>query len=169
MNEQSWIAYHEAGHVLLAEHLGGRVLMVTLEPQWDDGPRRHGETTIAWNAALSGRERARMEVAVALAGPVAELLYRDEIPASEMLQAWSADWSVAQKNLRQLSPAATDTQILHLASEVLGALREWFSAPAVWDCLAQLATELEAHETLEEDLLEELRAAQRLQVNQRFA
>ena len=42
------VAYHEAGHALLAEWVSARVLFVTIDPTNDAGPRRHGKIKVAW-------------------------------------------------------------------------------------------------------------------------
>src|SRR5579863_4685196 len=42
------IAYHEAGHALMAVLLGGKVKQVTIEPDDDDGPARQGDTQVYW-------------------------------------------------------------------------------------------------------------------------
>ncbi len=39
-------AYHEAGHALVGVLSGARVVSVTIDPDWDDGPRRYGDDTI---------------------------------------------------------------------------------------------------------------------------
>jgi ATP-dependent Zn protease len=66
------IAYHEAGHALMALMLGGTVKQVTIEPDNDDGPDRQGDTQIIWRrSGISDKEFAEMAVQVSLAGPVA--------------------------------------------------------------------------------------------------
>jgi len=40
------IAYHEAGHALMALLLGGKVKHITIEPDNDDGPVREGDTQV---------------------------------------------------------------------------------------------------------------------------
>lgn len=154
-------AYHEAGHVLLAEHVGARVLFVTIDPIDDDGPRRHGETRVAWatnawraNCARSAVSRAK----VALAGPAAEMIYRDEHYAPQLIQEWWADWLMAAASLRSWKATLTDRAVLHQISALMAELLDWFRLDHVWARLALLADQLEAHETLESDQLDALRA-----------
>lgn len=86
-------SYHEAGHALLAERLGTRVLVVTIVPVDDEGPRRHGETTIAWRVrGINAETTAIQSAKVALAGPVAEMIYCDLKYEVEVIQEWSCDW-----------------------------------------------------------------------------
>ena len=42
------IAYHEAGHALIALLLGGQVKQVTIEPDNGEGPDRQGDTQAAY-------------------------------------------------------------------------------------------------------------------------
>ena len=66
-------AYHEAGHALMALLLGGKVRLVTIEPDNDDGPDRQGDTQVLWRrSGISDKEFAEKAVQVSLAGPVAE-------------------------------------------------------------------------------------------------
>lgn len=158
MDELSIVAYHEAGHALLAERLGGHVLMATIEPVDDDGPRRHGETQIAWRTAdMTRQEFAMRQLQVALAGPVAEMIYSDEQYEPRLIREWWADWIVATASIRELKPAITDDEVLQFVNKVLKELIAYFSQDETWDRLAMLADHLEAHQSLDEDLLDELR------------
>src|SRR5687767_1476574 len=61
---------HEAGHALVAISVGARIRSVTVEPNWDDGPRRHADIVVEWSA--DGRDARKLReklVLVALAGP----------------------------------------------------------------------------------------------------
>ncbi len=69
------IAYHEAGHALMALLLGGTVEHVTIEPDNDDGPDRQGDPQVFWRrSGISDKEFAKKAVQVSLAGPVAEMI-----------------------------------------------------------------------------------------------
>ena len=61
-------SYHEAGHVLMAHLLGGRVVGASIEPDEDE---LMGQTAVEWSG-VDALERARRSAMVALAGPVAE-------------------------------------------------------------------------------------------------
>ncbi|MCA9079144.1 MAG: hypothetical protein KDA58_01245, partial [Planctomycetaceae bacterium] len=70
------VAYHEAGHAYVALQLGARVLSLTIDPDWDDGPQRYGDTEIAWDTdELTDEEFRHHSILVALAGPVAEMIH----------------------------------------------------------------------------------------------
>ena len=158
MIDEVVIAYHEAGHALLAERFGAHVLSITIQPDADDGPRRHGETVIAWpTSSAQPKQFAIQQAKVALAGPVTEMIYCDLQYEIEVIQEWWADWLVASKSLRQLKPGLGDAEVLLLIEKLVADLIPWFSRDDVWDRVARLADELEAHETLEADQLAELR------------
>ena len=159
MVEEVVTAYHEAGHAVLAEQLGGRVLSVTIIPVDDDGPRRHGETKVAWRIDSRREEQIGLaQVQVALAGPVAEMIYTDSQYEIEILKEWWADWLVATRTIRAVRPKLSDSQILQMLETHLRKLIAWMSRDDVWHQVATLADELEAHESLDEDQLDELRS-----------
>lgn len=145
-------AYHEAGHALMAHRLGGRVLEVSLEVDGDDeGQDEQGRTSVQWPRAPQD-EQQRRSALVALAGPLAELHFRGELDQSESLSAWRADWREVQRAL--VSKGGKDPAAV---------LRRWLAevrvalvAPDAWEQLCRLADALEAHGTLDADLLDDL-------------
>ena len=141
-------AYHEAGHAFLAHCLGGRVLEVSLEPDDDD---QQGRTSVAWPRAPRS-EQQRRSALVALAGPVAELHFRGELDQLDTLSAWRADWREVQQALA--AQRVQDPQ--RLLRRWLAEVRAMLCEPAAWERLCRLADALEAHGTLDADLLEEL-------------
>ena len=90
-------AWHEAGHALAAHLLGGAVREVTLESELDGF---EGHVAVQWGP-VGDREEARRSALVALAGPVAELVFRgDDVLADPgALSAWRADWDEADAQL----------------------------------------------------------------------
>ena len=90
------VAYHEAGHALMAVLLGGKVKHVTIEPDDDDGPARQGDTQVLWrHAGISEKEFAKKVVQVSLAGPVAEMIYSGDPYHPGLVAEWAADWREA--------------------------------------------------------------------------
>jgi hypothetical protein len=139
-------AYHEAGHAYLAYRLGGRVLAVSLEL---DDDTEQGRTSVAWPGAPRA-EQLRRSALVALAGPVAELHFRGELDQLDTLSAWRADWREVQ---RALASRPDPQRVLRRwLAEVRTALCE----PAAWERLCRLADALEAHGSLDADLLADL-------------
>ncbi len=160
-------AYHEAGHILLAEWLGGRVIFASVIPSDEsaiathDGPvRSHGETRALWPHAESATQHENL-AKVALAGPVAEMIYCDEQYEPRMLREWWTDWVAADEAIRasQTRQLGDQDRMLRL-SRLVHELIEYFSRDEVWDRIAMVADHLEAHETLEQEQLDELRESQ---------
>ncbi|HEX4149601.1 MAG TPA: M50 family metallopeptidase, partial [Pirellulales bacterium] len=90
------IAYHEAGHALMAVLLGGRVRLVTIEPDNDDGIDRQGDTQVLWRrSGISNKELAKKTVQVSLAGPAAEMIYSGDPYHPGFVAQWAADWREA--------------------------------------------------------------------------
>lgn len=138
--------YHEAGHAYLAHRLGGRVVAVTIEAE-DDGVM--GRTTVHWRVRDEA-ERRRCVALAALAGPVAEARFRGELSSLRELTAWRADFREVQQALRAEGPPATHAALLQ---RWLLRVRQELDDPDGWERLCRIADQLEAHGTLDEDLL----------------
>ena len=141
-------AYHEAGHAYLAYRLGGRVLAVSLEL---DDDTEQGRTSVAWPRAPRAKQQRRSAL-VALAGPVAELHFRGELDQLDTLSAWRADWREVQRALAAQAEPDPQRVLRRWLAEVRMALCE----PAAWERLCRLADALEAHGSLDADLLDDL-------------
>ena len=149
------IAYHEAGHALMATLLGGQVQQVTIAPDNDDGPARQGDTQVLWrHAGISEKEFARLTVQVSLAGPVAEMIYSGDAYHPGLVAEWAADWSEAWKAAELLYPA--ERQRLQYLELVSIRLYHQLQDDEHWAALASLADHLLAHETLEGEQVEEI-------------
>lgn len=142
-------AYHEAGHVLMAHLLGGEVVHSTLEH--DDGDFM-GQTEVVWRGRDEAARR-RCSALVALAGPVAESRWRGQAGLLDALTAWRADWQEVQL---ALSEAAEPGDQPRLLQRWLGEVTRRLADPAAWELLCRIADALEAHQTLDDDLLAEL-------------
>lgn len=149
------IAYHEAGHVLMAVILGGKVQQVTIEPDNDDGPDRQGDTQILWRRRrFSEKEFAHIAVQVSLAGPVAEMIYSGDPYHPGLVAEWAADWREAWEAAMPLHPG--EQQRLEFLEQVSIQLYDRLKADDIWAVLASLADNLLAHETLEGEQVEEI-------------
>jgi ATP-dependent Zn protease len=148
-------AYHEAGHALMAYLLGGKVRQVTIEPDNDDGPRRSGDTQIHWRrSSLDEREFARISVQVCLAGPVAEMIYSGEPYHPAFVAEWAADWRGAFEAAALLH--LDERKRTKFLEEVARQLYRRLEEEETWMALAALADSLLAHETLEQEQVEEV-------------
>jgi ATP-dependent Zn protease len=148
------IAYHEAGHALLAYLLGGEVRLVTIEPDDDDGPEREGDTQVLWRDAGTAREFARKAVQVSLAGPVAEMIYTGDVFHPGLVGEWAADWKDAWEAAIPLY--ADERQRLEFLERMSIQLYQRLRNDELWAALAALADHLLAHETLEGEQVEEI-------------
>jgi hypothetical protein len=149
------IAYHEAGHALMALLLGGEVRTVTIEPDRDDGPDRQGDTQVLWRrAGTSDREFAKKAVQVSLAGPVAEMIYSGDPYHPGLVAEWAADWREAWAAAAGLHP--DERQRLAYLEQVSIRLYHQLKHDDAWAALAALADHLLAHETLEGEQVAEI-------------
>ena len=149
------IAYHEAGHVLMALLLGGKVKHVTIEPDDDDGPARQGDTQVIWHrSGISEKDFAKKVIQVSLAGPVAEMLYTGDPFHPGQVAEWAADWREAWAAATPLHPG--ERQRLEYLEQVSIQLYHRLNEEDLWSALAALADNLLAHETLEEEQIEEI-------------
>jgi ATP-dependent Zn protease len=149
------IAYHEAGHALMALLLGGKVRLVTIEPDRDDGPDRQGDTQVLWSrSGISDTEYAKKAVQVCLAGPVAEMIYSGNPYHPGMVAEWAADWQEAWSAAVPLH--ANERTRLKYLEDVSIQLYHRLKHDDLWPALASLADHLLAHETLESEQVEEI-------------
>jgi ATP-dependent Zn protease len=149
------IAYHEAGHTLVACLLGGRVRQVTIEPDRDDGPQRQGDTQVIWRrTGISEKDYAVKAVQVSLAGPVAEMIYSGDPYHPGLISEWAADWREAWSSAEILH--ADDRQRLAYLESVSIQLYHELNEDPLWAALAALADDLLAHETLDGEQVEEI-------------
>lgn len=151
-------AYHEAGHVVMAVLAGARVRSVTITPDRDDGPNRFGDTEVAWDLSLySKREFLEHAIRVALAGPVAEMIYHRKPYHPGLVSEWSADWQEAWRSAEEL--IADETQRLRYLERVTVHVYQQLDRDDRWAALAAVVDNLLAHERLESEELEEILAA----------
>jgi ATP-dependent Zn protease len=148
-------AYHEAGHALMAHLLGGKVKHVTIEPDHDDGPDRHGDTQVHWRRSqMTDKEFAKKAVQVSLAGPVAEMIYSGDPFHPGLVPEWAADWRTAWELAVPLHPG--ERQRLEHLEQLSIQLYHRLKEDDLWSALASLADHLLAHETLDSEQVEEI-------------
>lgn len=142
-------AYHEAGHVLMAHLLGGEVLETTLEMELEG---HLGSTSVEWRG-VDDLERTRRSSLVALAGPVAEVLWRGETMLHQDFSAWLADWAEVEAGL---AACASEAEREQTRIQWLGEIAQTLQDAETWERLCRVADGLEAHGTLDRALLAEL-------------
>lgn len=149
------VAYHEAGHALMAFLLGGKVRLVTIEPDDDDGPDRQGDTQVLWRRSADTDEGfAKKAVQVSLAGPVAEMIYTGDPYHPSLVAEWAADWQEAWEAATPLH--REERKRLEYLEQVSIQLYHQLKQDEMWAALAALADNLLAHETLEREQVEEV-------------
>ena len=143
------IAYHEAGHSVVAAWLGAEVVSVTLEPDRDDGPRRDGDAAIRWHhRGLTARELCQKELMAVLAGPVVESVHLGEgepVRIDDRAE-WAADRRLAGILAERLVP--TLDHVDRLLEFTIQRLERLVADQAFWQAIAEVADLLEAHETV---------------------
>ena len=153
-------AYHEAGHAFAAVTLGARVRLVTIAPEFDDGPKRYGDTQIEWDHCdASDSEIAQRLVLVALAGPVAEMIYSGEPYHPGFVPEWTSDWKLAWQAADAMM--SDQRQRLALLEQATAQMYRLFKTDANWAALAAIVDDLLAHETLEGEQVHDIVAAWR--------
>lgn len=162
-------AYHESGHAVAAFLLGGKIDHLAITPVDDltsdflsipaDGfPNRTGEIRVIWPEGLAtDSELAVREIKVSLAGPVVEMIFDGSQFAPEFIEEWRYDWELAVDRATEFLPRNKPV-VEHLAQFTFE-LMEFFERDDAWAAVAALADELEAHETLETEQIEDVIAA----------
>lgn len=147
-------AFHEAGHAYAAIYVGARVQSVTIDPDNDDGPNRFGDTVVLWSRRrFSQLEMAEKAAWVALAGPVAEMIYREQPFHPAVVAEWQQDWETAFEALMHVS------NIHHRMAQLERytiELYQSFRDDSHWAAIGAIADNLLAHETLDEEMLREI-------------
>lgn len=141
-------AYHEAGHALMAVHVGARVHSMSLVPEADGREERYAEVAVEWpRERFSTREYQVKEIQVALAGPAAEMHHRGEPFHPGFVSEWATDWQAAWTAAECLSndPAQRVRLLEHWTSYVY----KWLDRAEHWAALAAIVDHLLAHEYLE--------------------
>mgnify|MGYP003334171790 FL=1 len=146
-------AWHEAGHAWAALLVGAKVHSVSIAPDNDDGPQRFGDTEIHWSKRrFSGRKLAAALCRVALAGPVAEMLYSGRPFHPAGVAEWAQDWRTA---LQALDFVPDRQRRLAMLEQTTIQLYEKFSDDFHWQAVSAIAEQLLAHEILDAELLGE--------------
>ncbi|MCA9121698.1 MAG: hypothetical protein H6822_36105 [Planctomycetaceae bacterium] len=148
-------AYHEAGHAFAAVRLGARVRLVTIAPDDDDGPRRYGDTQLEWDhSACSPEEIGSKTILVALAGPVAEMIYSGDPYHPGFVPEWSSDWNLAWEASAPLH--AHEPTRLAFLEQATAKMYRLLNRDDNWAVLASIVDELLAHETIEGDVVHDI-------------
>lgn len=155
-DEETFTAYHEAGHAVVAFALGATIESVQLGGEVDEWlPERFGECRIRWGRVVPDSDWQRQrEISAILAGPVAELIYRGETPDSAGLQSWQHDWQMAWNIGKEIAQDPHNRTFI--LQQTVAWLKNRLSADQSWAAVAAVADEILAHEYVEGEKLEEV-------------
>lgn len=148
-------AYHEAGHALMTIHVGARVRSVTIDPDWDDGPKRYADIQVEWPIdRFTERELCEKSVFVALSGPVAEMIHSGDPYHPGTVAEWAFDWRVAWESASELFPDQ-QKRLIYL-EQCTVELYRLLDREDYWAALAAIVDNLLAHETLEGEEVDDI-------------
>jgi hypothetical protein len=143
--EQLRTAYHEAGHCVMAIICGAKASIASIAP---DEEHLHGHVEICWSADSSIAD----QLAVVLAGPVAEMIYRSEPLHPGFVPEWSEDWKQAWTLAR--SSSGSDVRCLAMLEQIVARLYHTLSQDRYWAAVAAVQDLLLAHEEIDHDQIE---------------
>lgn len=142
-------AYHEAGHAVIASILGGKVVSVSIE---SESPEVDGDAVVAWKrGGRNDREIALDDIRVAIAGPIAEMVYAGEYDYLRIREEHSVDWQIALSSLRRLG-LNTDREAA-LLQKTVAELYQTIRQDNIWSSIGDVADLLAVHETIEGDVV----------------
>lgn len=155
-DDETWTAYHEAGHAVIGYALGGTVDWLQLRGEADDWlPDRFGDCRINWGKIDPACDWQRQrEILTMLAGMVAETVYRGESIDPTLYGPWQDDWRRAWALCETFTP--NPEWRIQFLDRMLGQLADQVRRQPCWAAIAALADELLAHETLERDQVSEI-------------
>jgi hypothetical protein len=152
-DDETLTAYHEAGHAVVGHLLGGEIDSVGLYAEADEWlPERFGDCHVNWGRVLVDSDwQAQREIITILAGPVAEMIYRQERLHPATYPPWQHDWRWAWQRAERLI-RAPERRTRFLETLVVW-LHEHLSDDNAWAAVAAVSDELLAHEYLDQEQL----------------
>ncbi len=152
--EEEVTAFHEAGHAFAAIYLGATVRSISIDPDNDDGPKRFGDTVVLWSRKkFTEREMQEKSAIVALAGPVAEMVYLERPVHPASVAEWQHDWDAAMQAIQHIPQL--QRRLAWLEKSTVD-LYEIFRQDHHWAAIGALADNLLAHEILDREMIQEI-------------
>ena len=144
-------AYHEAGHAVIASILGGEVVSVSIE---SESHEVEGSAIVSWEHGGQTDPLAALDdIRVALAGPIAEMVYAGEYDYLRIRNEHAVDWQVALSRLRGMS-LSLDREA-GLLQKTVAELYQTIRRDDIWSAIGDVADLLSVHETIEGDAVNE--------------
>jgi hypothetical protein len=155
-DDETRTAYHESGHAVIGYALGGHVASVQLGGESDEWlPDRFGDCRIEWgNFDPTVDWQRQREVLTILAGPVAEMVYRNEPLHPAHYGPWQHDWQHASTIAQHLVADAQKRD--QMLEQLVLELHPQVKNEPCWSAIAALADELATHEYLDADQIEDV-------------
>ncbi len=139
----------------MAIYVGAGVRSITIDPDWDDGPKRYADIEIEWPlVGITEREQCERMAQVALAGPVAEMIHSGEPYHPGFVAEWASDWQSAWKAVTAFRP--DERKRLAYLEQTTRQLYRLLSQDANWAAIAAVVDNLLAHETLDGPEVEDI-------------
>ena len=156
MDEETLTAYHESGHAVIGYALGGTVQGMQLGGEEDDWlPARFGDCRIHWGRVDPNVDwQRKREILTVLAGPVAEMVYREESYHPAVFGPWKHDWELAWCTATPMW--GDERQRMRGLESIIVELKRRIQLEQIWAGGAARADELVAHEMLEEERIEDV-------------
>lgn len=143
--DEEWTNYHEAGHCVMAVVCGAIVERATIAPEQDGF---HGIVDIHWPRDAKSVDM----LSVALAGPVAEMIYRGEPYHPGAVPEWAHDWQQAWRLCRAL--VRSDSDCMKFLENLTRKLHRQFTDDRWWGAISAVRDLLDAHDELEHEDIE---------------
>lgn len=144
-DDEEWTNYHEAGHCVMAVLCGALIERATISPEEDNF---HGMVDIHWDRDA----RVVDMLSVALAGPVAEMIYRGEPYHPGGVPEWKQDWQQAWKLCR--GAVKSDIECMRYLEALTARLHRQFSDDNWWGAIAAVRDLLDAHDEIQHEEIE---------------
>jgi hypothetical protein len=147
---QETIAYHEAGHAVMAVLLGGEVVSVSVD---SESEAVQGDVAVLWkrSALQNSQQDAINQIKVALAGPIAEMVFAGEYDYLRIRQEHETDWRIALESLRTLNLSTTSEA--KLLQKTVGQLYHTLRRDEVWSAIGDVADRLSVDEVVEGEMV----------------
>ena len=144
-------AWHEAGHAVVAVMLGGVIDEVSVELPDTEAA---GATGVFWASASDARSQCINDIHVALAGPIAEMIFIGDYDYLRIKQEHAVDWEVVAASVQRMgmSPVAAQKFLSSVATELYERLRQ----DEVWSAVADVAERLELDGTIDGNTVNDL-------------
>lgn len=144
-------AWHEAGHAVVAVMLGGVVDNVSVEVPDAEAA---GVTGVLWQNAADTRSQCINDIHVALAGPIAEMIFVGDYDYLRIKQEHAVDWEVVAASIGRLGIDAVAAQ--NLLTSIATGLYQRLREDVVWSAVADVAERLELDGTIDGDTVNDL-------------